>query len=471
MSNGKRRTAPPVWHLPFEIMRQSETIAAIATATGAGGIAIVRVSGDRAEEILKALFIPAKPREFFESHRLMYGRAVDEGGRALDEVMAVLMRAPSTYTREDVAEIHCHGGRVSAAAVLERTLALGARMAGPGEFTKRAFLNGRVDLAKAEAVMQLIGAGGEAAARASMRQLEGGVSGFVRQTRERLTDVMALLEASTDFPEEVEEEAASERVIGDLRGVIRGIEARCDPRGARLLREGASIVLAGRPNVGKSSLMNALLNQDRAIVTDIPGTTRDVLTERMSIGGVMAELSDTAGQRLTDDPIERIGVDRARRAVDTADVVLIVLDAAAPLDDSDAALLRQADGRCVVCLNKSDLPPVIAPRDVRALTGAKLIEISAQSGQGVDALVEEIARRIAVADEADGQLMARRHIELAQRAADSLKAAIFAIESGMPLDTAAIDIRAALESLSEITGENATEDVIDRVFSTFCVGK
>ena len=449
----------------------SGTIAAVATAPGAGGIAIVRVSGDRAEEILKNMFIPAKPRECFESHRLMYGHVAGADGETLDEVMAVLMRAPSTYTREDVAEIHCHGGAVSAAAVLNRALALGARMAQPGEFTKRAFLNGRIDLAKAEAVMQLIGANGEAAARASVRQLEGGVSGFVKRVSDRLTGVLALLEASTDFPDEIEEEAAAAQVAGDLRDVISEIGARCDGRGARLLREGASIVLAGRPNVGKSSLMNALLNQERAIVTDIPGTTRDVLTERVCIGGVMAELSDTAGQRDTEDPIERIGVDRAKKAMESADVVLIVLDAAAPLDESDGELLKSADGRCIVCLNKRDLAPAVTVEQIHGMTDAAILEMSAESGQGVPELIDEIARRISVSGEADGMLVARRHIELARDAKESLEEAVAAIGSGMPLDTAAIDIRAALEKLSEITGENATEMVIDRIFSTFCVGK
>lgn len=450
---------------------ESDTIAAVATASGAGGIAIVRLSGGEAERILKQMFIPARRREFFESHRLMYGRAADAAGETLDEVMAVLMRAPSTYTREDVAEVHCHGGGASAAAVLNRALELGARLAGPGEFTKRAFLNGRIDLSQAEAVMQLIGANSQAAERASVRQLEGGLSGFVRQVSERLKGVLALLEASTDFPEEVEEEAAAPEIAAELKAVVGDIRAGSDARAARVLREGASIVLAGRPNVGKSSLMNALLNQERAIVTAIPGTTRDVLTERISIGGVMAELSDTAGQRDTDDPIERIGVDRARRATRSADVVLIVLDAARALDESDEALLRSADERCVVCLNKQDMEPVVTAREIRSLTGAKILEMSAQTGQGVAALMEELARRVALNDESGGRMIARRHIELAHAAAESLEQAVGAIEGGFPLDTAAIDIRLALEKLSEITGENATEEVIDRVFAEFCVGK
>ena len=448
-----------------------DTIAAIATAAGAGGIAIVRVSGGGAEAILKEMFIPAAKREYFESHRLMYGRAVDGNGEALDEVMAVLMRAPATYTREDVAEIHCHGGSASANAVLGRALALGARMARPGEFTRRAFMNGRIDLARAEAVMQLIGANSQAAARASLRQLEGGVSGFVRGISDRLKDVLALLEASTDFPEEVEEDVAAEAVASGLREIAGDIRGHSDARSARMLREGASIVLAGRPNVGKSSLMNALLNQERAIVTSIPGTTRDVLTERISIGGVMAEISDTAGRRDTQDPIERIGVDRARRAAEGADVVLIVLDAAVEMDPSDAELVRNADERAIICLNKTDLPAVLTAQRLSAMTEAKIIEISAQTGRGLEALMDELGRRISVGEENNGQLTAQRHIELAQGAADSLDRAVEAIEAGMPLDTAAIDIRQALFSLSEITGENATEAVIDRVFASFCVGK
>ena len=450
---------------------EADTIAAIATAGGAGGIAIVRVSGGDAETILKRMFIPAARREYFESHRLMYGRAVDEGGDTLDEVMAVLMRAPSTYTREDVAEIHCHGGSASANAVLGRALELGARMAAPGEFTRRAFMNGRIDLARAEAVMQLIGANSQAAARASLRQLEGGVSGFVRQVSDRLKDVLALLEASTDFPEEVEEEAAAREVAEKLRMIAGEIRRRGDRRSARLLREGASIVLAGKPNVGKSSLMNALLNQERAIVTSIPGTTRDVLTERISLGGVMAEISDTAGLRDTEDPIERIGVDRAKRATERADVVLIVLDAARSLDASDVELVKSADERAIICLNKSDLPAMLTAQQLESLTGSRIIGISARNGTGLDELIDELRHRVAVGEEDNGQLTAQRHIELAQSAADSLDSAVEAIEMGMPLDTAAIDIREALSTLSEITGENATEAIIDRVFEQFCVGK
>ena len=449
----------------------SDTIAAIATARGAGCISIVRLSGKKAGVIMSGMFRSAVKREKYDSHRLMYGWAIDGDGETLDEVLAVIMRAPFTYTREEVVEIHCHGGRLCAEAVLRRALELGARMAEPGEFTRRAFMNGRIDLTRAEAVMQLIGANAQAAARASLRQLEGGVSGFVKQVSEELTGLLALIEASDDFPDEVEEEAAADRVVYDLEVLIKDIRARCDVRHARLLREGASIVLAGRPNVGKSSLMNALLNRERAIVTDIPGTTRDVLTERLMIGGVLAELSDTAGRRDTQDPIEKIGVDRAIRATEAADVLLIVIDAAEALAPEDEALIRGAGERAIICLNKSDLPSVVTRGALEAMTGVTICEVSAQTGQGMEALTNEIARRISADDEQDGLLMAQRHIDLALRAADQLQNAVDAIRSGMSLDTAAIDLREAMTTLGQITGQDVTEEVIDNIFSRFCVGK
>lgn len=439
-----------------------DTICAIATASGDGGIAIVRAGGENARAIFEACFHPAKAKEI-SSHRMMYGHAVDGDGNALDEVMAVFMKGPSTYTREDMFEIQCHGGGICARRVMNRIIELGARIAEPGEFTRRAFMNGRIDLSRAEAVMRLIGANSEAAARASLRQLEGGVSGFVRTASEQLKEHMALIEACTDFPDEVEEEDAAQRVRGGIRKLISEIESRCDDRGAKLIREGASIVLAGRPNVGKSSLMNALLNQERAIVTSIPGTTRDVLTERIRLGGITAELSDTAGQRETDDPVEKIGVDRAARAMETADIVLIVLDSSQPLTSEDEALLNQADERYIICLNKTDLPPQVS------LSGT--MEISAADGSGIDALIREMERRVSVSDGMEERMTEERHLRLARRALKALKHAVESIDAGFELDLVEIDLKQALEALSEITGEDAGEEVIDRVFKNFCVGK
>lgn len=446
----------------------SDTISAIATAHGAGGIAILRLSGDRAEEILRKAFRPAHARRAFEPQRMMYGFVESASGEILDEALAVFMPGPNSYTREDVAEIHCHGGEIAAQRVLRRVIELGARVAGPGEFTRRAFLNGRIDLSRAEAVMQLIGATSEAAARASIRQMEGGVTSFVRGASDKLIQMLSLIEACTDFPDEVEEQATAEALLSDISALKDELFRRCDPKSARILREGASIVLAGRPNVGKSSLMNALLNQERAIVTSIPGTTRDVLTERISIGGITAELSDTAGRRTTDDPVERIGVERAARAVDQADVVLIVIDASEPLSAEDAALLASADERTIVCLNKTDLPAVIRPEDLGA--NREIIALSAENGEGVDALMEALKARLSSALN-DDRLTVERQIECVQDAITALSSAQDAIQAGTPVDVVSLDLKRALARLAEITAADPTESVLDEIFSQFCVGK
>ena len=357
-----------------------DTIAAISTAPGAGGIAIVRLSGPRAEQLLRAVFRPANKKADMSGRRLTYGAAVDGRGEVLDEVMAVLLHAPRTYTREDMAEIHCHGGGACASAVLARFLALGARAAEPGEFTRRAYENGRIDLSGAEAVMQLIGAQGEAARRAALRQMRGGVTGFVTGAVEKLTELLSRIQAAVDFPEEVDEAVVGAEARVELEALAGELAKRADPRRARMLREGASVVLCGRPNVGKSSLMNALLSAERAIVTDIPGTTRDVLSERMVLDGKVVRLSDTAGIRESEDAIERMGVARAQGEVEAADVALLVLDASQPLAAEDAALLSQADERYIVCLNKGDLPAVLTAADVEAFLAGS----AGKEGQGND---------------------------------------------------------------------------------------
>ena len=439
-----------------------DTICAIATAEGRGSVAIVRISGNKSRQLLEKVFEPAHANSL-EGRRLAYGHAVYKN-EIIDEVLAVFMAAPATYTREDMAEIHCHGGSICARRVIDALIALGARPAEAGEFTKRAFLNGRIDLAEAEAVMTLIGADSEIAARAGLRQLEGGISGFVKGNAEKIKAMLSLIEACIDFPDEVDEPDVAQRVRLAATEVREDILSHIDERGARLIREGASIVLAGRPNVGKSSLMNALLRQERAIVTDIPGTTRDVLTERITLGGVRAELSDTAGQRETDDPIEQIGVSRAEAAMSRADIVLIVIDDAGEMTDEDRMLLDRADERAVICLNKCDLPG-----EKIEIPGA--IHLSARTGEGVDKLTEELSRRLVAASPRANCLTEQRHISLARAACEALGRAIEAIDNDVSTDMVAIDLLAALSSLCDITGENATEAVIDSVFEHFCVGK
>lgn len=440
----------------------ADTIAAIATSMGEGGIAIVRVSGQQARSILCRVFAPAS-RSMAPVHgQMIYGHVKDERGETLDEAMAVLFCAPRSYTREDVAEIHCHGGRACAQAVLRRVMECGARAAEAGEFTYRAFVNGRVDLSQAEAVMSLIGARSQAARRVSVRQLGGGVSARIGASRQELIRLLALIDAATDYPDEIDTPATAEEVRARAQAMIGALTRAADARAARILREGASVVIAGRPNVGKSSLMNAILSTERAIVTDIPGTTRDVLTESVEIRGVRFSLSDTAGIRETGDAVEKIGVERAKAALAQADCVLLVLSAENPATDEDRALLSQADERFVVAINKCDL---IGER------AAGVRYVSARTGEGVEELTDALMAAVGACGADEDQMTLPRHIECAQRAIAALKRAVSALDSRTPLDFAAVDIREALEALGDITGETMNEQVIDRVFADFCVGK
>ena len=594
--------------------RQNDTIAAIATPPGEGGIAIVRISGACAGEFLRAAFRPARKGEM-KHGQMRYGTLTDPAGAPIDEVMAVFFRAPRSYTREDVAEIHLHGGTMCARAAMERLLSLGARAAEPGEFTYRAFMNGRVDLSEAEAVMGLIGARSQAARRASIRQLRGGVSAPIGRMREELTGLLAKIEAATDFPDEIDEDVTAKDVREGASRIRGELSRAADGRRARIVRDGASVVLCGRPNVGKSSLMNALLSADRAIVTDIPGTTRDVLTESFEIGGVRYQLSDTAGIRETADAIEKIGVTRARDALRDADCVLLVLDSSAPLTPSDQSMLAARDERYLTVLNKSDLapaahsanptapgaasalpafsayapdtasallafpanapgtasaphafpanapdtasvsapsvssakdtgtavtsvspvssakdtgtavtsvspessakdtgtaassvppessakdtgtaassvppvflakdtgtaapsiPPVFLAKDIGTAASSvprEPIRASAKTGEGIDEILRAIERVCRQSGASEDQMTLPRHIECAHHAMQALDRAIRSIESNLPLDLCATDLREALAHLGDITGETMNEHVIDRVFSDFCVGK
>lgn len=451
-------------------MMTTDTIAAIATAPGQGGVGIVRLSGPQAEGILTALFRPARHGSSrLTSHMLTYGHILD-GETVVDECMAVVMRAPRSYTREDVAEIQLHGGQLVCQRVLALCLREGARLADPGEFTRRAFLGGRIDLSQAEAVMGLIAARGEQARRAAMAQLQGGPSAFIRQAADELYGIQAGAAACIDYPEEITEEEAAGDLLPRLLRLADTLESACDERAARLLRTGLQAALCGRPNAGKSSLLNALLGEDRAIVTDIPGTTRDVLEGEMQLGGLPVRLTDTAGLRDSDDPVERLGVERARRAIREADAVLLVLDGAAPLTAEDRALAASLPPESTALLvNKSDLPAAFTISEAAALLpGAQVMTVSALDPASLAPVKDFLLRRGALTDALP--LTQPRHMEAARRAARHLREAADTLRTAT-VDLAAVALDAAQLALSEITGDQVDEKLLDRVFSEFCVGK
>lgn len=440
----------------------NDLIYALATPVG-GAIAVVRISGPGAEALLKRVFTGrGAPRE------MAYGRVVDGAGETLDEAMAAFFPAPRSYTGEDMAELYLHGGQVTVRRVLA-LLGCHARSARPGEFTERAFLAGKMDLAQAEAVMDLINAGAERSAKSALAQLEGRLSARIADVERELLDALSGLEAAIDYPEELEDDvtsalpevlAAAERELQVLAGA--GLSGR-------VLREGARVAIVGRPNAGKSSLLNALAGAERAIVTQFAGTTRDVLEETVSMEGVPVTLYDTAGIRAADDPVERIGVERARLAAERADLLLVCFDAAAPLTEEDLALLRETEGkpRIAVC-NKSDLPALWSAETLVA-QGISACSVSAETGEGLAALRHAIAVR--VAPEQESALVTNaRHIEALQLAAAAVAEAR-QNAGGAELELVATDLREALSALGQITGRTAAADLIERIFSKFCVGK
>ncbi len=440
---------------------ENTTIAALATPPGKGGIAIIRVSGGQAEELLRAVFKPASGKEAFSSHLLMYGH-VEQGGAVLDECMAVLMKAPRSYTREDVAEIHLHGGEYVASRVLSLLWALGAVPAQPGEFTKRAFLNGRVDLSRAEAVMQLIEASGERSARAALRDLAGGASQFIRSAQDELTGILSGVSAALDYPEEISQEESAGDLLPRLQALENRLLRACDERSARILERGLEVVIVGRPNVGKSSLLNLLLGEERAIVTDEAGTTRDIVRGSTTLAGVRVNFSDTAGIRESEQKAERIGIDLAKKSLAGADLALAVFDRGEDMREEDRAILALIDRQPhILVLNKSDLAPNPA--------WPEGLSISARTGEGLEELKRAIASYAGQAGESELSLL--RHIRLARRAAEALGAAREAISRGEPLDLAAIHLHEALYALGEVTGDQVTDGLLDRIFSSFCVGK
>ncbi|KAB0671617.1 tRNA uridine-5-carboxymethylaminomethyl(34) synthesis GTPase MnmE [Oryzomonas sagensis] len=452
-----------------------DTIAAISTPQGEGGIGIVRVSGSLAEAIGLRLFRFCRGVAF-ASHFLHYGAVVAPGGDAvLDEAMAVLMRAPHSYTREDVLELHCHGGMLVVERVLAAVLACGVRLAEPGEFTRRAFVNGRIDLVQAEAVMDVIAAKTEASLALAQRQRTGALSDRIETIRRALTRSLAFVEASIDFPEDdigETDTVALRSGVSDALDVIGGLLAGFDE--GRILREGISVLIVGKPNAGKSSLLNRLLKENRAIVTHVPGTTRDIIEETVNLGGLAVRLLDTAGIRHTDDVVEREGINRALDKIPLADLVLFVLDSARPFSDEDRLILDAVKGKTtIVVLNKSDLSPVLQLPP--AMGVLPRVALSAGTGAGIDELREVIRTTFLHGSALDSRefvaISRVRHRDALVSARAALHRFLSGLDEGRELETLAIDLRDALSAVGQVTGETTTDDVLDVVFSSFCIGK
>ena len=457
---------------------QGDTISAIATPQGEGGIGIIRLSGDKAIEIAAKLFRPASGRELtsYESHRAVYGRIVDVDGRIIDEAITLVMKAPHSYTKEDVVELQCHGGVMPLRKALALTYDYGARPAEGGEFTKRAFLNGRLDLSQAQAVMDIITAKTDRSLKMASGHLTGQFSRQIKEWRHEILGQIAHLEAAIDFPEDEVDDIVMEEVAKKVVEVRNYIQKLLRTAGTgRILREGLMTAIVGKPNVGKSRLLNALLQEERAIVTDIPGTTRDSIEEYANVGGVPLRIIDTAGIRATEDVVERIGVEKSRRMIDQAALVLALFDGSRPLDHEDEEILSLLAGQeAIVLLNKSDLAAVVTAEELSDKAAVPVIEISTKDYSGMDKLTEAIKAKVyggeVLADE--GSFVSdERQANLLRNADKHLAAAITTIDAGLGLDFISIDLRSAWETLGEITGDTVGEDIIDEIFSKFCIGK
>ena len=453
-----------------------DTISQIATPHGAGGIGIIRVSGGDALGVAQRVFRPAAGGTLGDiaPYTARYGHIVAADGTVIDECILLSMRAPHSYTGEDTAELQCHGGAVVLREVLLRTWEAGARPAEAGEFTKRAFLHGRLDLAR---VMELITAKSARAAHAARERLAGAFSHAVTDIRTQILSAVAHIEAGIDFPEDDIPAASAERLAAEIdaaSAAVRRLLAGADA--GRVLREGVKTVIVGRPNVGKSSLLNALLGMERAIVTDVPGTTRDVIEEEISVAGIPLRLLDTAGLRAAEDAVEQIGVARTEQHLMDAELILAVFDASEPLTAEDHALLARLSAAApdtIILCSKEDRPSVLSAADFAAVA-APVLRISAQEGTGLDALREEIAAHIVQreGDLSDGALPNKeREIEALRRAETHLAAAAETLAAGLGTDFVSIDLRAAYDALGEILGETVDTDLIDRIFSEFCIGK
>lgn len=461
------------------ILKEEELIAAIATPLGEGAIAMVRLSGDGAIELVNRVFIPRRKEAVLSklpSHKMSLGNIVDLQRNRVDEVLVCPMRAPHTYTRQDMVEIYCHGGIFAVRQVLELVINLGARLAEPGEFTKRAFLNGRIDLAQAEAVLDLIRARSKKGAEAAIKQLEGGLSHVVGSLRKELMQILAETEAVIDFPEDVEE-ADQQIFIQRIGLIIEQVQSFLNSaRLGKIYREGLATVLIGKPNTGKSTLLNCLLGEDRALVTEVPGTTRDLIEEGLNVGGVPLRIIDTAGIREKAGPVEKLGIEKTRNALNQAEVAIALFDATDQLSDEDYQVLEMIKGkRAIIVLNKIDLPEQILKKTdlENKVRDTAVVEISARQGWGIEKLEGIVLELIGAGKVSVEPVMITRtrHRSLLEHVLQCLRDARDGAGGGQPLDCIAVDLWEAWYRLGEITGDALGEEIINKIFEDFCIGK
>lgn len=456
-----------------------DTITSISTPMGEGAIGIVRLSGPQAIEIGDILYKGKKKLSEVETHTINYGHIIDpETNETVEEVMVSVLRAPKTFTREDIIEINCHGGILTINRILELTMTYGARMAEPGEYTKRAFLNGRIDLSQAEAVMDFIRSKTDRASKVAMNQIEGRLSDLIKKQRQSILEILAQVEVNIDYPEYDDVEDATTDFLLEQSKRIKEEINRLLETGAqgKIMREGLSTVIVGRPNVGKSSMLNNLIQDNKAIVTEVAGTTRDVLEEYVNVRGVPLRLVDTAGIRDTEDIVEKIGVERSRKALSEADLILFVLNNNEPLTEDDQTLFEVIKNEdVIVIINKTDLDQRLDVSELREMIGdMPLIQTSMLKQEGIDELEIQI-KDLFFGGEVQNQDMTyvsnSRHISLLKQARQSIQDAIDAAESGIPMDMVQIDLTRTWEILGEIIGESASDELIDQLFSQFCLGK
>lgn len=453
------------------------TIAAISTATGEAGIGIVRLSGKTSFEIGKEIFKPINNKESFEieNRKLIYGHIYD-GDNLIDEVLIAFMKGPHTYTREDIVEIYTHGGVISVRKVLDLTLKKGAELADRGEFTKRAFLNGRLDLSQAEAVIDMIKAKTDKAYEASINQLEGSLKNEIKKYRDGLLNLLAHVEYSINFTEDGQEELDNSILLEDGKKILEGLSKlyNSSNRG-KIIRDGINTTIIGKPNVGKSSLLNTLAKVNRAIVTDIPGTTRDVIEEYIDIDGVALKINDTAGIRDTDDIVERIGVDKSLDFAENADLIIAIFDLSKELDEEDKTVLNiLKDKKSIVLLNKDDLENRLEIESLNIDENIPVIRISIKNNEGIEELEKTISKMFLqgeIVSSNETLVTNIRHRDILGRSIEHLQSSLNDMEMNIPIDCLEIDLRTSWEILGEITGETIEDDVLDKIFKDFCIGK